>query len=542
MSTLFETEERPDTLALVEELKASAQDFEWYPTTARMIEAVARRLSTYDHQNILDIGAGDGRVLVALAKHVKSSTLYAIEKATPLIQAQPEEVTPVGTDFYEQNLACLPVDIIFCNPPYSQFETWAETIIKSGFAKFAYLVIPQRWKESKAIADALKMRDATAKVIHSDDFLDGERRARAVVDIVEIRFPRGDDYHQKAADPFDIWFDQNVSTFEQEETNAEHEQEAQELAKLRHLTSIAGMVESYNAEYAIMEDNYRAIFKLDYALLRELSVSKDNVRKGIKARMQGLKAKYWHLLFEHLDVITSKLSTKTKELFLKKITGQATIAFTALNAYAVTIWAIKNANRYFDEQCKDLFLELSTHDGVLMYKSNLKTWGADKWRYHRDESEKPHHYALDYRIVVHHYNAISAGERWNSYEYPGGLHRSVHEKIDDITAVLGNLGFSVCGVASRNREWEAGKWRDFTNSDSETLFQVKAFQNGNIHLRFMPDAIKALNIEAGRLLGWIRNKRDVVTELGYSETDADKYFNSSRTLGASSLKALTASN
>lgn len=530
---------------LVEVLKSCDQDFEWYPTTDRMIQIVAKRLDEDTCPNILDIGAGDGRVLMGLSKRFKASTLYSIEKAMPLIQAQPEEITPVGTEFFEQNLACLPVDIIFCNPPYSQFETWAETIIKSGFAKYAYLIIPQRWKDSKIIAAALKMREAEVKVIHSDTFHDGDRRARAVIDILEIKFSCKNDWENSPKDPFDIWFDQNVSTFQEEDQTSEYIQQEQSIAKLRHLTSIAGMVESYNAEYELMENNYRAIFKLDSALLRELSVNKEAVREGIKKRMQGLKAKYWHLLFEHLDAITSKLSTKTKDMFLKKITGQETVAFTALNAYAITIWAIKNANRYFDEQCKDLFLALSTHEGAMMYKSNQKTWGADRWRYYlRNGEDKPHHYTLDYRIVVHDYRAISNEDRWNSYEYPGGLHKSCHERIEDIIAVMGNLGFATNSQKPRQRDWQAGAWQDFYNRDekgqSRILFQVKAYKNGNIHLRFMPDAIKALNIEAGRLLGWIRNKADVVTEMGYTQEDADKYFNSNRALTISSLKALTA--
>jgi len=49
--------------------------------------------------------------------------------------------------------------------------------------------------------------------------------------------------------------------------------------------------------------------------------------------------------------------------------------------------------------------------------------------------------------------------------------------------------------------------------------------NGNLHFRFMPDAIKALNINAGRLLKWLRTEEDVVSELGYSWEDAKKYFN-----------------
>jgi tRNA1(Val) A37 N6-methylase TrmN6 len=135
--------------ALLHSVQASGEDFEWYPTTDRMIEVVFRWLDkTAD--SIMDIGAGDGRVLAKLSARFEAPpALYAIEKSTVLIQAQPENVIPVGTDVFEQNLACLPVDYIFCNPPYSEFETWACMVIESGHARKAFLVLPQRWKRTR---------------------------------------------------------------------------------------------------------------------------------------------------------------------------------------------------------------------------------------------------------------------------------------------------------------------------------------------------------------------------------------------------------
>ena len=71
----------------------AGQDFEWYPTTDRMIDAVARRLPT-DFRSLMDIGAGDGRVLVAIGRRSKDAELYAIEKSPLLMQAQPCTITP----------------------------------------------------------------------------------------------------------------------------------------------------------------------------------------------------------------------------------------------------------------------------------------------------------------------------------------------------------------------------------------------------------------------------------------------------------------
>jgi hypothetical protein len=555
------------------------EDFEWYPTTDRMIAVVAKRLPA-GVDSIMDVGAGDGRVLVALSAHLREAyadreareyrdrcsklagfdvaahrkgaydsfrgpKLYAIEKSAVLSQAQPDDVIPVGTDLFEQNLACLPADVIFCNPPYSQYEAWASAVIESGYAKSAFLVIPRRWKESAALAASLKRRGATAKVIHSDDFHDAERRARAVVDIVEVNYPRKHDWggRDEVKDPFDIWFDQNIDTFDREADVADDDDEGDDdegekgLAKLRGLDSIGDLVDAFNEEYARMEANYRAIFKLDGALLKELQVSKEGVREGIKKRMAGLKTKYWRALFEKLDTITSRLSTATKASFLEKLTARTSVAFTNANAYAVTLWAIKNANKYYDAQLVQLFRDLSTFDGVQNYKSNQRAWAKDGWRYGQGETVNTH-YALDYRIVVARHGGISTSD-YGRWEAAGGLEKRAHELIDDVIAVLGNLGFCpYAETASWSRSWAPNEWQDWADKAGRTLFQVKAFKNGNLHFRFRPDAIRVLNVEAGRLLGWLRGPADVVAELGYTPEEAAAAFGANRMFPPSSLRLL----
>ena len=58
------------TLAMVERLKQSDQDFEWYPTTLQMIKLVKRDINNHFNNtvSVLECGAGDGRVLKALTK------------------------------------------------------------------------------------------------------------------------------------------------------------------------------------------------------------------------------------------------------------------------------------------------------------------------------------------------------------------------------------------------------------------------------------------------------------------------------------------
>jgi len=102
------------------------------------------------------------------------------------------------------------------------------------------------------------------------------------------------------------------------------------------------------------------------------------------------------------------------------------------------------------------------------------------------------------------------------------------------------LGFQTHSCRSFDRQWVGGQWQDFYQANSDkVLFQVKAFMNGNLHFRFMPEAIKALNVNAGRLLKWLRTEEDVVTELGYSAKEAKEYFHRNSHILPSNVKLLT---
>ena len=523
------------TQQIVNELKANNQDFEWYPTTDRMLEAVKTRMPTVT-RSIMDIGAGDGRTLVKLAEKCKHTPeLYSIEISEVLRNLQPETIIPAGTNFYEQDLMSLPVDVIFCNPPYQQFEMWVETIIRTGFAEHIFLVIPDDWKNSKPIADAIKSRQARTKVIHSDNFLKADRRSRAIIDIVHISFPPAGRWSDQRQDPFDTWFEANFTVMDQPEDVTDPDA-GDALTKKFSRRTIGEIVEEYEQERQRFRDNYEAIFHMDGAILNELGVSKNGIRDGIKKKLLGLKTKYWKLVFERLDAITSRLTTATKEKMLEKLTQRTSIEFTANNAYAVVLWAIRNANKYFDEQLLTLFRELSNPENIKNYKSNQKTWSRDYWRWREADHS---HFALDYRIISQQYRAIAKPDSY-SYDCPNNLHRSCHNLIADIIAVLGNLGFSTISRPTFNREWIGGQWQDWNSADGEIVFQAKAYLNGNMHFRFAPDAIKALNIEAGRLLGWIRGREAAVKELGVTEEEAEKFFGKNMRLPLDGRKLLTA--
>ena len=88
-------------------------------------------------------------------------------------------------------------------------------------------------------------------------------------------------------------------------------------------------------------------------------------------------------------------------------------------------------------------------------------------------------------------------------------------------------------------DWSENKSQNIPTDDGQTLMNVKAFQNGNIHIKFNQNLIKKMNVEFGRLKGWLKDKREAVDELGITELEANEFFYSNMQLsGKPDLKLL----
>lgn len=144
---------------LITQIKDAGQDHEFYPTTNAILAALFADMEKQDIRpgSVLDIGAGNGKVLSAFReKH--HATLYAIEKSTVLQQQLDASVLILGSDFAEQSLYSKPVDLVFCNPPYSDYQQWMRKILREAAASTIYLVVPRRWEDSAEVTAALKFR------------------------------------------------------------------------------------------------------------------------------------------------------------------------------------------------------------------------------------------------------------------------------------------------------------------------------------------------------------------------------------------------
>ncbi len=392
-------------------------------------------------------------------------------------------------------------------------------------------------------------------MIWSGDFLTADRKSRAIVDILCVieKVDDDEDYRyrreQDKTDPFEAWFQETFPEMEAlGEPKRDYEQEQADKARL-HGALVPGqnlvdrLVELYRADMDKMNASYKALCSIDPELLKTVGVKSEEVKAGLKAKIKGLKNLYWQELFNHLDKITQRLTHASREAIIKKMASAVYVDFSADNAYAVVLWMLKNANLYIDSQVLELFKDMSRPENVRNYVSNQKTWGAEQWRYlqhpgwNDGAQETPSRYMLDYRIIVQKYGAIRHGDS-HSWDYECGLHKNCHAFLQDIVTVASNLGFSANGyVYSR---WTSGSPQEFYLSNGEVLMRVRAFINGNLHIQMHQEFIKALNIEASRLLGWIKSPKEACDEMGVDMATAQKHWNVNRIFAPSDCKLLTA--
>lgn len=533
---------KPSTLKLVEEIKAAGEDFEFYPTTDEIIDCVKTNLDSigYGYPSILDCGAGDGRVLNALSPEGQK---YAIEKSTPLLQALDKNIFVVGTDFNQQTLIDKKVSVVYSNPPYSVFEEWAIKIIAEANAEYIYLVIPSRWSQSKRIQESIENRDADASVIGSFDFLDADRVARATVDVVRIQLCYNYSRHGNSGqrtDPFKLWFDENFKgqVVDGKLEPSEKLSDKVENALVQGDNLIPVLEKLYLRDMDELIQTYQALTSMNPAILKELNVSVAQARGGLKLKIEGLKSLYWQELFAGLKQITDRLTASSRKTLLDTLTENTQIDFTASNCYAVVIWVIKHANAYFDSQLINTMEKMTQKANVQLYKSNQNTFGLDNWKYIYDKPRDLERYKLDYRIVV--------DDQFGGFQPEGNgkLKNSSANMVDDLRAVASTIGFDTLNqVDSSSFKWYSGERKEFlfhnhATGETEVLFEVRAYKKGTMHFKMNKAFICKLNVEFGRLKGWIKSPKEAVDEMDISLNMAAEAFGSSIKLEGSSVAKL----
>lgn len=537
-----------NTLQLVKTLKDHDEDFEWYPTTTEIINVVKEDIKkNYQEKylSILDCGSGDGRVLNALTKGKK----YAIEKARYLLDVLDKDIFVVGTEFEAQTLIDKKVDIVFSNPPYSVFRKWSAKIIKESNSAEIYLVIPTRWKQCLDINEAIELRGAEVCVLNSFNFSNAERQARAKVDIVKITL-RGKGWSR--TDPFDVWFDEyfKIDIVREKQSEYAHNKVAQASLKENLKTAlVAGsdlvtVLETlYQKELTNLITTYQGLSKVDPVILKELDVNVAGVREGLCHKIKNLKDRYWDELFNNLSAITDKLTASSRQSLLSTLTDHTHVDFTVSNAHAVVCWVVKNANYYFDKQLITTVENMTGKVNIQLYKSNKRTFSDENWRYTRvpDDLDR---YQLDYRVVLQRMDGLVNDSWYHSRGEGNGLSETATNFINDLCTIASNLDYDTEGLQrAGDFKWESNQMKKLEFREPVTgklinLFEVRAFLNGNLHIRFNPKFICRLNVEFGRLKGWLKSPKEAVQEMNIDAEAAFYSFNSNLQLTTKNTSTL----
>lgn len=509
---------RTKTPALVQRLKSESQDFEWYPTTNEILDAVVKYVQTNmaysSPRDILDVGAGNGKALEYLGKHLDRYSrlnLYAIEKSTTLVSQLPSDIQVIGSDFHEQSFYNKE-QFTFCNPPYSEYAEWMTKLLNESPATLVF-VVPTRWAQNEKIQRAIASREWKYETIGTFDFISSEdRAARAVVDVL-IFSPN------RKHDAFDSLFD---SLFESELSEIAQIKESQESEEERcreiHLHNVAhrGLVDTLVGEYQNtmqkLVKNIQAALKLDIELLHSLGINVPNIRSILRTKLDDTKADYWKRLFDEAPELTKRLTSKNRRELLEKINRQNKTDFNKGNILNIFIWAINNANQMQDSQLIQVYDRLLDSCNVDFYKSNQATILKKDWGFRRELEDKEAKYFLLTRVVS------SVGGVHNSpwkHESRNGLNERTSDFLKDMCVLAGNLGFSGITDLDTLPEWSSGKTQTIkANYDGKevTLFEVKSFKKQTTHIKLNVEFSRRLNVEYGRLKGWLKSPADAVRE------------------------------
>jgi hypothetical protein len=536
----------PHQLALVQEQR---EDFEWYPTTNEILAALKADIESHlgsEHRlcpGFLDIGAGNGKVLESLKDIEDLGNRYAIEKSHALIGMLDASVFVLGCDFWNTSLVDKDVGIIFSNPPYKEFEPWATKLMKEAPpGARIYLVLPQRWQKSTSIEREILTRKGSTEILGTYDFEDAEdRKARAKVHLIRIALPGRDRYTREydGPDPFERFFHETF-TFPEKKPAEPFEQKLEETKVVQRLNFIEALAHLYDLRMQELHTNYQAVCALSPDILKEFDISKGGLMASLQMKLRTAKKEYWQRLFDGMAEIQSRLTKKSRRHLQELMQSQTGIDFNRDNAYAIVIWVIKNANGYFDEQLIETYENLVTHANVENYVSNQRVfkWNRFAYRHARDENATHYRLKVGHRIVLE----CMGGLKREQYCWQKGLEERAADFICDLLTIAQNLGFHTIDRGPQPYSYDDSDtrtWRFFVKGKGlESLFQVRAFLNGNLHMQFHPDFIHALNVQHGILKGWLRDDAEAATELEIPIEVARKHFKPGYRLTATSLNCL----
>jgi len=539
-------------------LKETDSDFEWYPSTPEIMEAMSDDLWAYlrkhkndysardnnnkervsikeedgysgksrksvqrlDIDSFLDIGAGDGRVLEFFNARNKYGIEIARAQADDLIR---KGIFIVGRNYWDVSLHDNDYALIFSNPPYSQFVPWVNKLLLECNFHILYLVMPVRWTNQKEITRELKRYETS--VVGEFDFSNADREARGKVNLVRVNAPwkkvEGEraNYETTIENAFERYVRENIADFEDKNYHDDWEEEKETEVALKK-APIDQLLSDYEAERENLSNAFRAIGKLNAEIIKLMGQDKNSMLEIIRKSIKGLKKKYWRATFDKLEPVQKRMTFGTRKKIFESIDEFKTLDFNADNVYSVVIWIINNTNVGILEQIGEVFDALTSVDFIEKYVSN-KHWSKSDWRNGRDDykySKLPERWklGLDYRIVVETHNQLGMYAR-----------RERRTIIDDFIIICRNLGFPIAADNDDPDYWLQQTEQKFFTEAGELAFTMRYYTgNQNAHLKINKRLLMKFNVEVAKIRKWMSDPGDIVDEYAVTESEAAALWNS----------------
>ncbi|MDK9793693.1 DUF4942 domain-containing protein [Vibrio sp. D431a] len=546
--------------ASVEMIRGSVEDKEFYPTTDEIIEVVKNDIhskSSYKAISLLDIGAGDGRVLTGVMgddiddcdsrmkydlNHQRGvNTLYGIEQSSQLTSLWHQNIIPAGTDFFDTDLMLIDARFTFTNPPFSLIEPWIYKVITESNSEFCYIVSPLRWRESETIKDAINKRNAEIESLGIFSFKNGDRPVKEGNDLAELFIVKlGHSDSKSFVAPLKLMLEEMLGEDRQEipdhkkyPVKTRLQKSIKETSNQDHSLVKAGdyveaMVELYEKEKAKIYEAISKLQSIDPSVLSGIGVNIYDATLNMRRELNNLRVSYWKELFQNTRDLGEIIDTDTTYTFSKLFEDQTKLEFNKANIRTVMLWCLRNVRAYCKIQTQKNIETLFTSVNIRAYKSNQSRFIDGDWDYAGHAPRGVSHFCLNTtkRLIISWYvrrvsdGAISSGK----------LHYNISNELKNLCVIANNIGFPVNNINEiSDQNWESGKVREIFYTDKETgktktLFKAKVFKQGTIHLNMDKDFINFLNVEFGRMKGWVTTPKEAAEEMYMSEGEAERAF------------------
>ena len=495
--------------------------------------------------SILDIGAGNGSTLNKLATFLNGYKLddfnyhgweqkdsdyqydqnkynfkiqkRAIEKSNILSHSYKENnINFIGCDFFETNISNKRFDVIFCNPPYSQYKNWINHIINSiGCNPVIYLVVPESWKNDENLNALFIKNEIIPEILGNFDFIDGERAARVNVDVIKIKLKESKSPISESIR--ELFKDSKLQQKEKRTVEKIQQDYNNQVLNLNGKDYATYLYDEYCKERESLSHSLVEISKISLESLKNIfQLSLDEIISNFEQTNKEVIRKYWQLILNKICTVEKKLTSKNKSIMLNQVIDND-LDFNLSNIYYIISQVIKVANDKINEQTLELYNELLKNSPTEKYKSNQRVFVEEKEL--KDQRTK-----LTPRIifVLGYWNEpFTTNYSKKDKTTSNKLSRFAINKLSDLLIVMKNLGYE--SDFDLNQNWEKGKSKLITgklNGSDIQIMELKVFLNGNIHIKLNKEILTKFNIIKGVLEGWVKNVNDIVEEFNVSEENA----------------------